>query len=558
MKYLTKQGGVFLVRVAVPQPLWGLIGRKELLESTGTGDLKIAIRMRDPIVLKFKQRISDARAGLAPRAVPTAAQREADLRDTLHRARIALAAWVAHEQRRGHLDEGGIHPASETLNRIELLTRAWNERDGYRSIEGFDETLAAILTLHGCRIASSDPAISALRQEAALTFLFAAQEAERGRQLNALGRLKTTISETPIEAVVVVGAKEEKPLPSPSIRLSVLFSDWVEFVKPRPKTRQRMEHQFRRIVEFMGDRPANHVNKRDIIEFMALVARFPVLKGPERSLPIQEFVEHGERVGAKTLTKESVTEWFSSYSRAFDWAVLKDDLEANPWAGIGKHVIKGAKSVERRAFSDDEIKRIFTSPLFTGSTSAGGYRNIPGSQIVKDHKYWLPILGIFEGGRLNEIAASPLSDIKQSAAGTWYFDLLVRDVKNRPSQREIPIHPKVIDLGFLDYVEEQRRRGQEWLFPLLNHKSPHGPAHNFSKWWARWMDDAGLNDPAITYHSWRHTWKRHARASDVKEEIHDVLSGHAAIAVSRKYGEGAPIDVLGDQMQRITFPVFPL
>jgi integrase len=300
------------------------------------------------------------------------------------------------------------------------------------------------------------------------------------------------------------------------------------------------------------------VSKRDIIEYMGWVARFPVLKGNERKLSMRKFVLHGERVKAKTLTKESVSEWFACYSRAFDWAALKDDISANPWLGLAKHVIKGAESIERRAFTDEEIKRIFNSPLFVGAESADGYRTTSGALVVKDHKYWLPILGMFEGGRLNEIAAAPLADVKKTASGTWFFDLLVRDVKNKPSQREIPIHHKVIELGFLDYVEEQQNNEEQWLFPLLDHKSRHGAAHNYSKWWARWMDYAGLSDPTITYHSWRHTWKRHARASDVKEEIHDVLSGHAAIAVSRKYGEGASTDVLGREMDKISFPDFPL
>ena len=72
------------------------------------------------------------------------------------------------------------------------------------------------------------------------------------------------------------------------------------------------------------------------------------------------------------------------------------------------------------------------------------------------------------------------------------------------------------------------------------------------------MDKLGLTDPAITHHSWRHTWKRRARASTVKEEMHDVISGHKGLAnVSRTYGEGADIEDLARAMALIEFPAFP-
>ena len=72
-----------------------------------------------------------------------------------------------------------------------------------------------------------------------------------------------------------------------------------------------------------------------------------------------------------------------------------------------------------------------------------------------------------------------------------------------------------------------------------------------------WMTKIGMDDPSITFHSFRHTWKRRARASDVKEEIHDVLSGHASTTISRKYGEGLDVSDLARNMALISFPTMP-
>jgi integrase len=69
--------------------------------------------------------------------------------------------------------------------------------------------------------------------------------------------------------------------------------------------------------------------------------------------------------------------------------------------------------------------------------------------------------------------------------------------------------------------------------------------------------DLRMDDPELTFHNFRHAWKRRTRASAVKEEVHDVLSGHASVTVSRKYGDGLDIHDLAKAMAQIDFPMFP-
>lgn len=47
--------------------------------------------------------------------------------------------------------------------------------------------------------------------------------------------------------------------------------------------------------------------------------------------------------------------------------------------------------------------------------------------------------------------------------------------------------------------------------------------------------------------------KRACRQSDMKEEIADLLAGHAPASVGRKYGAGAALDVLRDAVNLIEF-----
>lgn len=68
---------------------------------------------------------------------------------------------------------------------------------------------------------------------------------------------------------------------------------------------------------------------------------------------------------------------------------------------------------KQRAFTEDELKRIFEGPEMQTFASDP---SLP-------HHYWLPHIGLFTGARVNEIfQINPQTDIQQGAdTGIWYF-----------------------------------------------------------------------------------------------------------------------------------------
>jgi integrase len=551
--------GTYYARVHVPEDVRDSFGGKvQLQETLQTGDIREAYILGAPVIARFKREITAAR------------QRTIGQVQTMP-ARIALADWATKEGLKLPPTDGETHHDWPVIQRIEALQRAFDHSEGYREIDGYDETLAAILTAHGCPAKVGDPIVALMRQEAAMTFLYAAQTAEKGRLANAFMKRAEAVLRAPVETMAVVATKPVSELPAPSLTISKLYERWLTVRRPSEKEKGRLDHQLRRLVEFIGDKPANFVSKAEAAEFMAWAARFP---GRKRSaalnaLPIRKLVEQFEATNAAlaakdqpaipTLTKTTVEEWFASYKRMFAYGVDLDLIDKNPFDRLKALVVTGSDSIQRRAFTDEEITTIFTAPLFAGfDRGSSRFRELSGAKLVKDARYWLPILSLFHGGRLAEFAAMPLADLKQTGKGTWYFDLTEREVKTQTSKRQIPLHPHMEKIGFLGHVADLRTKGETWLFPDLDHRSRHGPGHDFSKWWGLWMDKHGLSDPAITHHSWRHTWKRRARASSVKEEMHDVISGHKGLAsVSRTYGEGADIEDLARDMALIEFPAFP-
>ncbi|WP_198085374.1 hypothetical protein [Variovorax sp. E3] len=101
---------------------------------------------------------------------------------------------------------------------------------------------------------------------------------------------------------------------------------------------------------------------------------------------------------------------------------------------------KGNDSIKFDEFTDEELILIFNPHTYI--------------EYMKEPNYfWLPILALFTGARLNELAGISLKDIFQSS-GVWVIKIPPERAKTENSVRDIPIHKKLIELGFLDFYEQ--------------------------------------------------------------------------------------------------------
>jgi integrase len=78
-------------------------------------------------------------------------------------------------------------------------------------------------------------------------------------------------------------------------------------------------------------------------------------------------------------------------------------------------------------------------------------------------------------------------------------------LKSVSSKRVIPIHKKLLDLGFIDYVSSTGSVPSSMIFPdlkLLNERYSHTPSRWFSNIKNRVLDDSDRK----SFHSFRHTF----------------------------------------------------
>lgn len=184
---------------------------------------------------------------------------------------------------------------------------------------------------------------------------------------------------------------------------------------------------------------------------------------------------------------------------------LIEELTGNPFDRVMVVTAERKRALkDRRAYTVEELNRIFASKLYTS-----GYR--PRGQVA-EAGYWAPLLGPFVGARLEEIAQLRLEDI-QRVNGTWCFHICDhgedQNLKTLSSYRRVPVHEVLIRCGFLTFVEQQRKAGHERLFPSLKNKNANRTWSNaLGKWWARYMDDIGMVHPGLDYHSFRYSFKQ--------------------------------------------------
>jgi integrase len=164
---------------------------------------------------------------------------------------------------------------------------------------------------------------------------------------------------------------------------------------------------------------------------------------------------------------------------------------------------------KQRAFKLDELKRLFEG------AEIKRYAEDP----TLAHCYWLPHIGLFTGARVNEICQiNPQTDIIQDKDfGIWHFwitaesegDQRIKKSVKTGDDRRVPIHKKLVELGFLDYVNYIKGTGAKMLFPQWQpvNKRASGEAED---WFRKLLRDTSLRDETpkmclLGMHAFRHT-----------------------------------------------------
>lgn len=193
-------------------------------------------------------------------------------------------------------------------------------------------------------------------------------------------------------------------------------------------------------------------------------------------------------------------------------------IDRHPWEGIE---IKSQTTQKRRPWEISELNKLFAHEIYTQYRLPKDWRS--GTHAA----YWLPILAIFTGARLSELAQLQVDDVVIGCE-IPYISIsnlgLNQQVKTSAGIRKIPVHSELISLGFLEYARQAQGDGKENLWSDLKFRK-NKPGGNFSNWFGEFRRSLGISETQ-DFHSFRHSVRSQLAEKEVSEPVIDLIMGH--------------------------------
>jgi len=117
-----------------------------------------------------------------------------------------------------------------------------------------------------------------------------------------------------------------------------------------------------------------------------------------------------------------------------------------------------------------------------------------------------------------------------------------KSIKTQAGNRPVPLHAKILGLGFLDYVDQISEKQQK-LFPNLKKMKGAGFSTRISHWFTRYLNKLGIKEKGKNFHSFRHTVVNKLTNAKVYEPFIKKLIGyfHGSITLDVLLNECAQV-----------------
>lgn len=331
------------------------------------------------------------------------------------------------------------------------------------------------------------------------------------------------------------------------------------------KQQRRIMETFRWIT---GNRELGAYNHLDVGEFKKGLQRLPVKfrfgspdAGP-MSRPFAEVVaelpplEPSQRRNMKTVNRDlSTMSTVAKHLAQGAWKPKVPGAKIMDFSGATV-AIKEQNTVDLRPpWTTKHLECLFRSPLFIGG--GGAKRRLKtderGGRVYHDAAYFAPLLWYYHHACREEICGLEVADVVIDHAVPYFEirDNLTRGrngemagEKRAARRRELPIHPELIRLGFINYVNAVRAEGSTALFPeLYLFDAKRGGAHFYDRAWrymVEWIADRVALPPhkkgkIPDIHSIRALGSSFYEVDGVNEIMRADIMGHARQGTNGKH-----------------------
>lgn len=296
------------------------------------------------------------------------------------------------------------------------------------------------------------------------------------------------------------------------LTMSMLLERWAAERKPAPATFTNRKSHIKAFDQHFGDRDVNTITPKDMVAWKdALVA---------------------SGLKAKTINDGHL----ASARALLTFGVRNHLVGSNPATGIAVSTRRQARD-ERLPYTNDEAFKLLA--LADKETNPA--------------RHWLPWLCAYTGSRVGEFAQMWGKRVYQKD-GIWVADIAPAEdggtLKNADSERTVPLHPILIERGFLDFVKTKgegplfygsaakraKQRGTNRAAKEANNPGRRHASKSVTNAVAGWIRTLGFKNPRkAPNHSFRH-WAATALAeAGVPRHVVKAIQGHHRESVADVY-----------------------
>jgi integrase len=293
---------------------------------------------------------------------------------------------------------------------------------------------------------------------------------------------------------------------------------------------------------WLGNERGNR--KTTVKKYRAHIERFTefVKDAPLGSITIEQaraFIDDVAKGGTKAQT---VNLYHHACRSVFEHA----RNERGVFAGENPFRFKRRKIVQQHKakYTVEELTKLFTSPTFE-------------QRQIKPKKYgtasampWAALIALYSGARQGEIVQLRPQDIRKVKGDGMVIDITAKAgaLKNRSSERIIPLHPELVRLGLLKYLAALPAKAER-IFPDLTNNA-------LSKAFKTWHDSVGVRsteDRKLDFHSFRHAFGKEIEDTGITATDRARLLGHAVPGISSSVYSAPELSRVAPLLAKVTW-----
>lgn len=556
-EYLQQRNDTWYFRYKVPLKLRHIAGKREYRESLKTTDLKLAKQKRNLRLYEVEKEISKKENEY---------NQAANLVSDKQSIKIAILHWFHEEAEKqaqeaksdlNNLSVEELHEYREALKGDSLQHYDKNDESIFSRRKDAETIAAEIIHDYHLNLNQDHP-----------HYKFLLDEITRGNQelyqrlidhiLNEdfTGKVHDEYFNQKTQMAPVQLAANT---PSHTVALQELVDKFLE--NKQEKVTERTHREYSRhcemLLKYLGRKTLIHTITRDQMEHLAkLLRKFPVnAKQKYGDVPFEIAVNKAEKEEAKTFSPKNHSYYLDSFSSIFEYAVTKGYISYNPARKLDRMQDTKADIEKRYPFTTEQLNWIFS----TIKTWKMDKKYRPS---LNDY-VWIPLICLYTGMRVTECCQLHVEDIKE-VEGIWYFDITptidpdeeiegnIKYLKTKAAKRQVPIHSRLIELGYLNKVE---RAQQKKKTRVLYMSKPDERYRHFRDWFNRNVKKIREEDKTISFHSTRHTARDEMDYCGIGFKMRHALGGWdmGLKTAESKYGTGKRLKKKQKAIEKIRY-----